>query len=349
MMNKKKLSGLLLVGTMVLSMGTTVFAEENTPNVDNKGYVSVTKNFEMAEGLSIPTATFQFTATPITKDAPTATINDISYSNADNKGNLEDGKYTISKDSAITFGTFPHAGLFEYTVKEIVGNADGVTYSTAEYTLRVYVANKDDGSLYVKNITADDGTGKKEKVLFTNTYKKDGSLIIEKNTTGDLADKTKDFEFTITFTKSATSNETTFNGKIGDINITFEDGQEKTFKLHDGQQLVFENLPVGTRYVVKEKGVAKDGYTPTITVIENGTVTVNGIKGNESDDLSSINNGNNNLVGENDNKVTFVNTYEETPITGVITNNIPFITLIGIAILAFGSLAIVKRQRVSKR
>ena len=56
-----------------------------------------------------------------------------------------------------------------------------------------------------------------------------------------------------------------------------------------------------------------------------------------------------NLVGENDNKVTFVNTYNDTPITGIIVNNLPFIALIGIAVAAFGSLAIIKRKRVSKR
>ncbi len=76
---------------------------------------------------------------------------------------------------------FLYAGAFEYSVKETSGNVDGVIYSTAQYTLRVYVANKNDDTLYVKNITADDGTGKKEKVLFTNTYVNNkASLIIRK-------------------------------------------------------------------------------------------------------------------------------------------------------------------------
>ena len=70
MMNKKRLSALLLTGIMMMSMGTSVFAADNTPSVDADGKVSVMKDFEMAEGLSAPTATFQFTATPITVDAP---------------------------------------------------------------------------------------------------------------------------------------------------------------------------------------------------------------------------------------------------------------------------------------
>lgn len=347
MINKKKLSALLLAGTMMMSIGTSVFAADNTPSVDVEGKISVMKEFEMAEGISVPTVTFQFTATPITADAPTAVIKDISYSDTDDKGTLRNGKYTIAKNTEIIFGTFPYAGVFEYTVKETAGNVGSVIYSTAQYTLRVYVANKNDGTLYVKNITADDGTGKKEKVLFTNTYVNNkASFIVEKKTTGNLANKTKDFEFTIIFTKSATSNETTFTGKIGEKVVTCEAGNETTFTLHDGQQLVFEKLPAGTRYVVKEKGVAGDGYTPTITIVENGVTTVNGTQGNETDDLSSAKDGNSNLIGEKDNKVTFVNTYNDTPITGIIINNLPFITLIGIAVAAFGSLAIIKRKRV---
>jgi len=353
MINKKKLS-VLLIGAMLMSMSTTAFAE-NLPTVGTGteaqgATASITKDLEFAEGVTVPNATFSFTATSTTPDAPRAKITDISYSNADNKGELKDGKYTISKNSKISFEEFKHAGLYEYTVQEMKGSEEGVTYSTTQYTLRVYVANKADGSTYIKTITADDGKGKKEKVLFTNTYvKNNASLIIEKNTTGELADKTKDFEFTIKFTKSATSNETTFTGKIGEKTVTCEVDTEETFTLHDGQQLVFKNLPAGTRYVVKEKGVAGDGYTPTITVIENGTRTVDGIQGNETDDLSSAKNGSNNLVGEKDNKVTFVNTYNDIPITGIVVNNSPFVALISIVVVAFGSLAIIKRQRVSKR
>ena len=73
MINKKKL-GVLLATTMMLGMGTNVSAIDTVPTVDNNGSVSITKNFEMADGIQTPNVTFKFTATSTTPDAPTATI-----------------------------------------------------------------------------------------------------------------------------------------------------------------------------------------------------------------------------------------------------------------------------------
>lgn len=370
MISKKRLGALLLAGTMIMGMSTTAFASGETQNTPQVGTgteqapasASITKDFEMAEGLEIPTVTFNFSvsADKSNSDAPKATIEPISYSNADNKGNLTDqGKYVISKNMQITFGTFPHAGEYLYTVEETKGDAKGVTYSTDKYTLRVQVANGANDSLYVKSITAEKGTNtgnvynKVTKILFTNTYRKNGSLTIEKNTTGDLADKTMKFDFTITFEKSATEE------TLGDFTGTItrkNGGKPETvsgqngifnFALADGDKIVFDKLPVGTKYEVKEKGVSNDGYTPSVTVWENNISSQK--NGNESEDLSSLNKGKKNLVGEATNKVTFVNTYrDDVPVTGIIMNNLPFILLIGVAVLAFGTLAFLKKRRTSK-
>lgn len=108
-----------------------------------------------------------------------------------------------------------------------------------------------------------------------------------------------------------------------------------------------EEYELGTKYEVKEKGVSNDGYTPSVTVWENNISSQK--NGNESEDLSSLNNGKKNLVGEATNQVTFVNTYrDDVPVTGIIMNNLPFILLIGVAVLAFGTLAFLKKRRTSK-
>lgn len=54
-------------------------------------------------------------------------------------------------------------------------------------------------------------------------------------------------------------------------------------------------------------------------------------------------------IGEKDNKVEFENKYNEVPITGIILNNLPFILMIGVAVLAFSTLAILKKRRRSER
>ena len=350
MMNKKKLGAFILAGTMLFSMGTNVFAagEPTAPNVNQNGTVPITKEFEMADGLRTPAAIFKFTATSQTQDALPATITDVTYQ-AGETGTFKDGKYVISKDTAISFtGNWKHAGEYVYTVTESQENpVENVTYDTSSYKLRVYVINEGNG-LKVQKITAEGKDGKTNRILFTNTYtKNDATLTIEKNTEGDYADKTRKFDFEITFTKSPMSDQTTFTGTIGAQSVEYTAGQTKTFKLADGEQLVFNNLPVGTTYMVKELA-ATDGYTPKVTVVENKTTTVTNKTVQETEALDTLKeNGKNNLVGENENKVTFTNTYKDVAVTGIVMNNLPFILLVAVAIVAFVSLAVVKRRRTS--
>lgn len=350
MINKKKLGAFVLAGTMLLSMGTTVFAagEPTVPDVNQNGTVPITKEFEMADGLRTPAATFKFTASPQTQDALPATITNVTYQ-AGETGTFKDGKYVISKDTAISFtGNWKHAGEYVYTVTETQENMTNVTYDTSSYKLRVYVINGTNG-LEVEKITAQGKNGKTDKILFTNTYtKNNATLTIEKNTTGKYANKTKEFNFEITFTKSPMSDKRTFTGNIGSEPVECIAGTPKSFTLADGEQLVFSNLPVGTTYVVKELD-ALDGYTPSVTVVENRTTTVNRTAAQEGDALDTLKEGGKkNLVGEYENKVTFTNTHKGGVVpTGILMNNLPFILLVAVAIVAFVSLAVIKRRRTS--
>ena len=326
---KMKMALIGLTCLMTAGMQMDVFAEATVPTVKQ-----VCKHFVMAEGIKAPSITFSFTADKVTTDAPEATIGTLTYSNVDTT-TVENGLSSFDKEAEITFGTFPHAGLYEYTISETAGTGDGITYDTASYNLNVYVVNNDDGSLEVKSITAEkDG----EKQNFTNTYRKNSNLTISKKTEGEYADKTKDFDFTIEFEKAATESDEVdvYTGNIGDETVDCKVGEETTFKLHDGESLVFNALPAGTRYVVSEVA-AKDGYTPQIKVVENGKLTLersvsedNGISSAETET---------NLVGENENKVEFTNTYQDIALTGIVLNNWPFIILI---ILAIGALLLSK-------
>lgn len=354
MINKKKIGALVLAGTMLLSMGTGVFAAENIdiPNVNGQDGVKITKDFVMADGLAIPQATFKFQVRSKTPDALSATIQDISYDANDIKIKQTDGSYVISKDQKLSFeGNWQHAGEYVYKVTETqdpANKVENVTYDSSEYTLRVYVVNKND-NLEVEKITAEKAGTKTAKILFTNTYaKNDATLTIEKKTTGKYANKTKEFNFEITFTKSPMSDKRNFIGKIGSEPVECIAGTPKSFTLADGEQLVFSNLPVGTTYVVKELD-ALDGYTPSVTVVENRTTTVNRAAAQEGDALDTLKEGGKkNLVGEHENKVTFTNTHQGGVVpTGILMNNLPFILLVAVAIVAFVSLAVIKRRRTS--
>lgn len=350
MINKKKIGALILAGTMLLSMGTTVFAagESTAPDVNQNGTVPITKEFEMADGLRTPAATFKFTATSQTLGALPATIANVSFTEGQT-GTLIGEKYVLEGTTAISFqGTWPHVGEYVYTVTEKQESMPNVTYDDSIYTLRVYVINGTNG-LEVEKITAQGANGKTDKILFTNTYaKNDATLTIEKNTTGKYADKTQEFNFEITFTKSPMSDQTTFTGKIGSEPVECTAGTAKPFTLADGERLVFHDLPVGTTYVVKELD-ALDGYTPSVTVVENRTTTVNRTAAQEGDALDTLKEGGKrNLVGEYENKVTFTNTHKGGVVpTGILMNNLPFILLVAVAIVAFVSLAVIKRRRTS--
>ena len=356
MKNRKKIVAALLAGTMMMGMNTIAFADTAdmavktvaTGTQETEASLTVTKNLELAEGITLPDVTFSFEISPVA-DAPEATIDPVAYSTEDNPGALENGKYVISKHAAVRFiGEFPKPGVYEYTVSEKAGSAEGVIYATDTYTLRVYVANKTDGGFYIKTITAVKDDEKQEEIVFTNTYVKDASLVIKKETVGDYADKKQDFEFTIEFIKSATEKDTvtSYTGKIGTETVECKIGEETHFYLHDGEQLVFDPIPAGTRYIVTEVGKADD-YTPEISVVENGTQTATSVKGTDADDLSSATatDQTNNLIGENDNKVTFVNSYKDIPVTGVSLENLPFILMAMIAAAAMFAVTVLNRMR----
>ena len=360
MMNKKGLGTLLLTGALLVSANTSVFAAQvptvGTGSEGNDAKVSITKNVEYAEGITGPTATFDFTATP-TNAGPKATIDSITYETNDyNNAVLQDGKYKVPKKMEIAFEEFDHAGVYEYDVTETQGAEKGFLYSTKNYKLRVYVENNANGKgTFIQSITAEENGEKQSEVEFTNTYTKKGggdaqdALVIEKKTEGKFADKTKEFRFKLKLEKAATTVESEVTGKIGQDDITFEYGVDKEFTLSDKEQLVFSDLPAGTRYVVTEVGVV-DGYVPTVNVIENGAKNPEK-KGNDKDDLTSVKDGEqSNLVGENENKVVFVNDFSDgnVPITGIIENNMPFILLIGVGASAFGVLAAAKKRKKSE-
>ena len=340
MMKFKKFKTAAAAGLMaaVMCMGTVVSAAD-TPTVD----AEIQKDFQIAEGITVPDITFTFTFAGVEADAPAISAKTVAYSNADTVTSGISSK-TVAK---IFRGvTFPHAGVYTYTVQETAGETSvengTVTYDGSVYTVRVYVRNTENGGLAIDQITAAKGAEgqevKQSEIKFVNKFEKKTNLVVKKNTVGDLADKTKAFTFNVTFTKPATYDGSTFVSG----NDTYTFGQEYTFTLADGGQKVFSNLPAGTRYVVTEVGAA-DGYAPSVTVVENGTQTVNKTAA-DADSLATAETGKTNLAGEGTNTVTFTNTYKDVPITGIIMNNLPFVILILAAAAGIVGYLVIRRR-----
>lgn len=257
----------------------------------------------------------------------------------------------------------------------LANNIDTLTFDTKTYEMHVFVKNKSQGTgTYISNVyfvdttagsttaatakkagNAEPGTEGGSKVykydLFKNKYtKKAGktgdspstinpnadALTITKKVAGGLASKTKNFTFKLTFKAVSTDETGTYTGTKGSEQIQFTKDVEKEFTLHDGESLVFPDLPAGTKYTLKEEGTS--GYTPSSAYKENGTLK-NGAAGTQSQAYTVADV----LIGEKENNNIVTNTLPEVTPTGLLIDNLPFIIMIGLGL--FGFILVAKRRR----
>ena len=230
----------------VFAAGSPIEGTESDP-----AEAAITKRLVMPYGTATPNATFTFTITKVSFDdddsAPAkASMPDLGVTKTVNISSADDatedaaaGTKTINKESSylLAGANWPHAGVYVYTVTEeaapvLDSFAEKMTYSSAEYTLTVYVDNKADGSgLYVRYIAAvvevvdnpahakgdkvDPRPGDKKvtpggysQMIFTNTYLKnnggtdpgDAVFTLSKMVSGLASDQTKPFLFNVKVT-----------------------------------------------------------------------------------------------------------------------------------------------------
>lgn len=347
-MKSGKIKAMLMAGVLTMSLcaGTAVMAAE-VPTVG--GTADITKNLHIAEGITVPATTFTFNIHQTAGDKTTVASTTTAAFDADAVSNDLVSKVAATELTDAT--KYPHAGVYTFTVSEVKGDVAGMTYDEKTYTVNVYVVNNGDG-LKVDSITANDGTAKVTAMSFDNTYVKDSSLTIEKKVTGTQADRTKHFNFTIQMTKASTDTRTSYTGTVvkGDkckeahqnVVLTFDENGKATANvtLCDGDKITFDTIAAGTRYTVTEAGAA-DGYTPSVAVVENGGNAQQATAKAEADGISA----DNKLIGENANSVVFTNAYADTPVTGVLINNLPYIVLVAVAVCALAAVVLINRRR----
>ena len=254
------IASFILAAALCLGMTATAFAADDYSKGDeeNPAEAAITKEFIMPVGTTTPEVTFKFEFEKKSFNdgsdeldlnyMPTIPSQTLEFDVTDT-GTEEDGVKTIIKETEniIEGVVWPGVGVYEYTVKETKGIEDigtgKVTYSEAEYTILVYVDNKEDGSgVYVaaiaakiaKNDASNEDSEEGEKVdptpgggpgseyghsymIFTNKYLKnnggidpttDSVLDISKTVAGMSSDQTKYFEFSVTVSNPETVNDT---------------------------------------------------------------------------------------------------------------------------------------------
>ena len=190
-----KKSKTILIFALALLICATSFSTAFATNLNNDDALvgaeenpvqaAITKNFRLPEATTIPDVSFNFIVTPIAVDGtefdsaapnmptlgaqseiPGVGTFTLSFSSADEsrKESVDDlvNTFSIQKETPNIFAgvTFPHAGVFVYTIREeantnyaiddVTNVNEWLSYSPAVYTLTVYVANTANGlSTYV--------------------------------------------------------------------------------------------------------------------------------------------------------------------------------------------------------
>ena len=227
----------------------------------------------------------------------------------------------LTGDITVALPEYDTVGVYEYILREVAGSTAGVEYYTGDIKLVVTVVNGDNGKLRVAAVHTE-GEGGQKSDTFTNTYSA-GTLNVKKTVTGNLGDKDKYFEFKVTLTGEADKTYGASYEVTGSSNTsnpaTIKIGEETTFQLKHGDTINIANLPYGVTYTVAE--TAADGYTTSKT-------------------------GDTGTIGENDEAVktaAFTNNKTGSIDTGVTTESLPYVVLMGFVVLA-GAALLLKRK-----
>lgn len=208
------------------------------------------------------------------------------------KGSKENSEENLAKVIEASYGNrTPSFGLitysqsdigktYEYTLRELLGNVSGISYSKVVYKIKVEIQSNEGVGLSITRLYSSDGGNtwtaglpKGDRFTFTNTFNNNekGSLTIIKNVTGENDDFAGTFYFTVTQGNKYSSY------KYYDLNGNAS-SSKKVLALEYANKagsITLNNLSVGT-YEVTEVADAKG------TAIKNATkfpYTVSKIKG----------------------------------------------------------------------
>lgn len=340
------------------------------------------KRLRKPEGTPIPTISFTFEFEAIAfndnpaqagllPSIPDRVVNITPTSPSSTAGGITT---TIGTTNILENISFPQAGIFSYRVTEMPNSSNttspsSVTYSQAEYELRIYVAEIGEGLnvrlevaiINIFRVLNDDGSPetpplKVHDVTFANIYRRTttgtpehpGALTVSKTVIGEFANRTTPFDFEVTLIATALCpSGTTYVGRILNhagtqvgSNITFTSGSPTTVTLLHGQRLIFDGpIVVGTRFVAIEQ--AAPDFIASVDLIVNGNVVTvpPNIAPNTplSTDLR--------LIGVGRNSAAFNNACILPPLTGLGMGNSPLALAVFAVVLIAISLLIRKARR----
>lgn len=319
----KKFVAILLTLMLVLGIGAAVADEAPaTPTTDLTDHetVKIKKVYKLEGAGTSPEETFTL------KQVGDGTVTNGEATSAPALGTITGATFAAGAATAkgatgeitVALPEYTSVGVYEYTLQEVAGTTAGVTYYGKTIKLVVTVVNGTVGNIRVAAVHTEDEGGTKSSE-FINTYRA-GTLNVSKTVTGNLGDKNKYFEFKVTLTgengKTYGDSYAVTGGSKDDNPKSIVIGQETTFMLKHGDTLSIANLPYGVTYTVTE--TADADYETTKT-------------------------GDSGTIGAATQTAAFTNNKNGSIDTGVTTENLPYVLLIGFVVLA-GAALLIKRK-----
>ena len=334
----KKLLSILMMLTLLLSIGVTAYAEGEasvTPDT-----VTVTKEYTLTGGDAAPIEELSFTVTP---DA--GNLGGVTGELVVGEGNKVTTSGEATVDIPIAFPIYSKVGIYRYTISENTGDTLGVAYDETPIVVVVTVTNAqgstdtatEDALEATVAIHADSADGDKiaDTAAFTNTYGL-GQLTVTKQVSGNLASNTKKFTIHVSFTGDNAKSE---------LRYSVAGGEEQTLALNNGgasvdvelsstQSAVFTNIPAGVSYTVEEDSRHTEGAENPGSTEEGYTVSYE-----RSDEEGLIAAGDQDTVTINNEKKTEIQ-------TGISLDSLPYLLIAGVA--AAGLATMIFRRRTEE-
>ena len=345
----KKLAACSLAGVMMVSMmGMSVCAAGGVTEgteVSPITSVPVNKTVSAAENTYAPNTTFNFNVTP----AKATTITDKDGNSVDVKAGIADGlkadKGAIfapdtSADTSVTYtlagankaslktdaSEFTEPGIYHYTVSEVDGGYEGITYDTTAYDVYVYVSAKLDDNknatseMYVSGVVSTksvDGEIAKSDLDFNNAYNGVHKVTVTKRVQGGFATAGDTFKFNVTV-NGATGEvyKVAYTTKSVPATTHVTSGDTIEVELGKDDTVIIYGLSATDSYTITEQGIiagkTATGYTVTDTCDDNDG-KVEGVGGTA------------------DASYTITNTKEAVAPTGVAMTVAPYILMVAVA------------------
>lgn len=343
----KKLAACSLAGVMMVSMmGMSVCAAGGvTEGTEDSPITSVpvNKTVSAAENTYAPNTTFNFTVSTGVDNPGTWDGKEVKKGIAGGLAVVQGATFAPNMDAATSTiytptdankaslktdaSVFTEPGIYHYTVSEINGGYEGITYDTTIYDVYVYVSAKLDADknttndMYVSGVVSAksvDGETAKSDLEFNNVYNGVHKVTVTKKVQGGFATASDTFKFEVTVNGSTEGEayKVVYTTKGEQINTHVVSGEKIDVTLGKDDTVTIYGLSENDSYIITEKDVT-NGKTATGYTV---TDTCGGNDGKVEG-----------MGGTADASYTITNTKEAVTPTGIAMTVAPYILMVAVA------------------